>query len=420
MSNWWYAKKGKKVGPKSLEELRALFLSKKISLETQVWRDGMEAWSPIHLVDEMEHFKFPPAPPEPPPVPEPPALEALECPKASAWRRFFARIFDLWIEMLVVPIGLAFGLSYAISGFADWLSQPGMPLVFGFICVPIALIVDACIARLFGNTPGKALLGIYVLDVDENGQAERLDFSAYMKRNFGLWADGMFLSIPFLNIFAFSMQYKRVKNGIPATYDQKYPRTVRMVTNHWLKTAIFVLLFLVVIGIQSAISEMEKQDRRAVYRDSNRLPSQSASFTWVNPSTNLATSIPAIWTVEMHSRPEGILYQFSLDSGHAVVVIARQDFRDSTIQGYADSFRRSNKATLDIPVGRFRTDSNGVSIWHSSGTGLTLAGSYLDVEVRHIGSGFWRVVTMQVAPATSSDIAVLEVKKLLWTTVPSH
>lgn len=420
MADWWYAKKGKKVGPKSLEELRTFFMSGKVGPETQVWRDGMEAWSPIHSVTEMEHFKLPPAPPEPPPVPEAQTIDALECPIAGPWRRFFARLFDLWVETLVVSFGLAFGLSYAISGFADWINKPGMPELFSIMCVPVALFVDAGIARLFGNTPGKALLGIYVLDADKDAQAERLDFKAYLKRNLGLWAEGMFLSLPLLNLFAFSIQYKRVKNGNPATYDQRYPRTVRMVTNHWLKTAVFVLLFFVVLIVLSVLNQIEKEDRRDAYRESYRSASQPASFTWVNPSTSRTTLIPSIWSVENLSPADGMLYQFSLKSGRAVAVIGRQDFPGVTIQGYVDSFRQSNKATMDLPVGDFRTGSNGGSTWHSSGRGVALAGSVLDVEVRQIGSSFWRVVTMQVAPATSSVIAVLEVKKLLWATVPSR
>lgn len=418
MTDWWYAKNGKKVGPKSFDELRVLFLNGKIGSETHVWRNGMEAWSPIHSVSEMAQFRLPPAPPEPPPIPKAPALEAFECPKASPWRRFFARIFDLWVELLVVSFGLGFGLSYTVPGFADWLDKPGMPALFGLICVPIALIVDAFIARLFGNTPGKALLGIYVLDADKNDQAERLGFKTYTKRNFGLWVEGMFLSLPFLNLVAFMVQYKRVKNGEPATYDQRSRRTVRMVTNHWLKTAVFVILFLVVCAIQLVLKEMEKEDQRAVFRESYRSSSQLGAFTWINPSTNRTTVIPSIWSVEMRSPVEGMLYQFSLKSGQAVAVIGRQDFPGGTIQGYADSFRQSNKETIDLSAGDFRTENSGLNAWYSSGRSVSLQGSTMDVEVKQLGSSFWRVVTLQVAPTSSSDAVVKEIKKQLWATVP--
>jgi uncharacterized membrane protein len=61
MSDWYYAANNEQKGPINESELKANFAANKLPLETLVWKDGMDNWTPANQVPAFT-FRQPPAP----------------------------------------------------------------------------------------------------------------------------------------------------------------------------------------------------------------------------------------------------------------------------------------------------------------------------------------------------------------------
>lgn len=140
----------------------------------------------------------------------------LAWPFANRYPRGFARIFDFWLESYVVGV-IAVVLFGRNPDFANWISQPGSGISFGILCVPLALLLDAGLYQLFGNSPGKAMLGIKVASLT----GRPLSFGQYVTRNFSLWLRGFALGMPVIFLFALWRQELRMRSGLQTSYDEK-------------------------------------------------------------------------------------------------------------------------------------------------------------------------------------------------------
>src|SRR4051812_29683795 len=98
MAEWWYTDNGKKTGPIGVEDVRRLLLAGKITGSTMFWREGMDSWKPLNDVSELAGLRSA----VPPPIPPKAELDPSALPIATPWPRFFARIFDLWAEVLIL------------------------------------------------------------------------------------------------------------------------------------------------------------------------------------------------------------------------------------------------------------------------------------------------------------------------------
>jgi uncharacterized membrane protein len=61
MSDWYYAANNEQKGPINESELKANFAANKLPVETLVWKDGMDNWTPANQVPAFT-FRQPPAP----------------------------------------------------------------------------------------------------------------------------------------------------------------------------------------------------------------------------------------------------------------------------------------------------------------------------------------------------------------------
>ncbi|HEY0257815.1 MAG TPA: GYF domain-containing protein [Candidatus Methylacidiphilales bacterium] len=82
MSDWYYAADNTQKGPINESELKAHFATNQLPVDTLVWKEGMENWTPANQVPAFS-FRQPPAPAkvQPPPVgaaPDAPATAASE------------------------------------------------------------------------------------------------------------------------------------------------------------------------------------------------------------------------------------------------------------------------------------------------------------------------------------------------------
>jgi curved DNA-binding protein CbpA len=108
-----------------------------------------------------------------------------------AWRRFFARIVDIytlgfaWLFLIFITLNY---LSVDMSAFIKALDND---IVAGWIMAFLWIPVESFLLSTFGTTPAKWLFGISVTTSDGN----RLTFSQAFKRSFLVAIQGMSLGI---------------------------------------------------------------------------------------------------------------------------------------------------------------------------------------------------------------------------------
>lgn len=406
MSAWWYTNKGKQVGPVQLTEVELLLNRRKIGPDTLMWKEGMESWAPLGAIQELDHLKQR----QPPPLPHVPEVPPSEFPATRPWPRLLARTFDIWWEALVINYGLALLLAALSDSFARWLNQPGTSQLFALLCLPIVLAFDAIIYRVFGNTPGKALLGIRVL----NRVGERLGFKDYLRRNLRIWLSGLALGIPLISLGTFYHQQNALKTSGFTSYDARDMVRVKTIRAHWLKTIIFIVLFVALLTTQAVLNQISREVERA----------QVAAlvtpkfFDWQNPVTKLKARIPAIWAYEPQATKVGQeLFSFREKTNAAYVVFGAERFDGYDLKSYVQAFRLGTKDEMAFSDDGNYSEKNGQKSWRASGTLKKVSGVTLNVEIRQVPGRFWRVAIIQPQSSTGSNGKVDGISQTLWGTV---
>lgn len=256
---WWYSVRGKKKGPIALDEFKTLLSTKQVDSATLVWHEGMEAWKKLGELDEFHQLTST----TPPPLPQ--------APLAGPWTRYFSRQFDCIFEVTLLI------LVYKIQPYKlpdDILASTSVSeSLLIVLLLPLALVVDSVFFFLFGNTIGKALLGIQVQY--ENGG--ELPFLVHLTRNLNIWLYGLGLGLPLIGLIPLLYQYNRVKNGELASYDTNDSIVVRAHSPSILQKAIFtgvtifVLLSAAVLGTlgnnkQKIYSRKTEIEKRTTYQ----------------------------------------------------------------------------------------------------------------------------------------------------------
>lgn len=133
------------------------------------------------------------------------------------WSRMIARTFDLLLETYFVYFVTAYTILMFKPDFTDWLNESYNIYVLNLALQPVVCLLDALIFKVFGNTPGKAIMGFSV--AKETG--EKLSFKEYFVRNFKIWSVGSAYSLPLYTIIANVAQYNSLKKNRCATYDKE-------------------------------------------------------------------------------------------------------------------------------------------------------------------------------------------------------
>ena len=139
----------------------------------------------------------------------------------NRWPRAFARVFDLtWQLVLVLAL-----IKMTLGERSAELMNPynASFYIILFLSFPCALLIDALIAGIFGNTPAKALVGVKAT----TSRGESLGFSKHLKRNYGVWTDGFAMGMLPLTLMTFAKQFKRVSGRREAIYDERLHVRVR-------------------------------------------------------------------------------------------------------------------------------------------------------------------------------------------------
>lgn len=403
MSLWWYVHKDKKTGPVAVDELRQLLQTGAISLKTLVWQEGLEAWRPLDEVEALSALKGTLPPPLPPKV----AADPLALPSASRWTRFGARLFDIWWETLSFSYLTGYILGRYSAGFVEWINSPGSDKLFGMACIPFAFILDAVIYKLFGNTPGKALLGVKVTTF----RGEPLSLVQYLGRNLGVWISGLALGFPVISLITLAVQSHRLGKGQPASYDEGSKSQVRSAPVGFLRKGVFLLALLGLFGALVWLGVAEKEASVSV-------APVGKPYFWENPLTHRFAMIDPKWTHSTKLNDDGQeYYQFTEFTNHAIVNLAAERGAGLTLDDYVRAFQKNNGTRMHFPSGGRFFEAQGYQTLEVGGSLASDTSLRVNVQVVQIGSAFWRVVVLQSLPYDYSDSLVRQLQTSLWATV---
>lgn len=139
-----------------------------------------------------------------------------ELQKAGALRRYFARMFDLFI--IGIPVYIVFAIiGYILLGdnFLEWVTRPQSSFFMQIAILPPILAAETFLYDLFGNTPGKSLFKINVV----TAQGDKPIRSQYGSRLIGVYSQGLLLGIPYLSFFSMLYQLYALKKRGTTSYD---------------------------------------------------------------------------------------------------------------------------------------------------------------------------------------------------------
>jgi uncharacterized RDD family membrane protein YckC len=234
--NWYYADGKRKAGPISEEELKSLVKSKKINMETLVWRQGMKDWKELGKIvkqkeNSAQQFQETAATgqavcsecgrtfPEEEMISFENAKVCASCKPvfiqkikegvsvngimeyAGFWIRFGAIFIDgiiLWaVQMFVYAV---FGIITAavMPSMPDKPSNPSFFIISQMIITLLSFVLSAAydiwFVGRFGATPGKMACKIKIVTADGG----KVSYSRALGRYFAKWISSMILGIGFL------------------------------------------------------------------------------------------------------------------------------------------------------------------------------------------------------------------------------
>lgn len=249
---FYFRKNGQTVGPFSVFRVRDMLEKGELSPADIGWHEGMDEWLPLESIPSLtsllpkketpeneaievgegenddflpDRFYEPDSAPKPVEVPENkpaeaaiPRAEAIQIRQAllrakqlnaRAWQRFFARFIDLTIFSLITwCLGAASGLLEHGEVFNPRFIALLLP---PFLWIPF----EAIFLAVWGATPGKALLGLQVVNAD----GAKLSFRQAFSRSFDVWFVGCGMELPFLNILLKVMSLFRYRQLGETSWD---------------------------------------------------------------------------------------------------------------------------------------------------------------------------------------------------------
>ena len=401
MKDWWYRDGGGESGPVTQAVLGEMLAQGRLAPDTAVWTSSMAGWGPIGAQAE-----FASAGAGGQDAVQVPVASVLGYPMATPWRRWCARLFDLWWEVVAVGLIASFVLAEISPAFLLWTETRSGGMLFDIACVPLALLLDAAVHAVAGNTPGKALLGLRVGLV----HGRPLSFVQHLWRNLGLWISGFGLGLPLVGLFTMGRQHGRLNEGKQASYDGAGYR-VRAKPIGWGRRAVFGAVFMLMFA---TLTGAEIVDRVENARMTARL--KGPSFTWTNPATGRSASVAPHWEHAQQTTEDGlVLHQFTQHSEHAVLIIASEDKGELSLAQHAGSFINRLSYEWRMRDGDLE-DFRGQASWTATGE---KDDGKLRIQVRlvQMGDRVWRVVAIQSVPMEYTDELVNDLTGKLWDTV---
>ncbi|WP_419904817.1 RDD family protein [Kiloniella sp.] len=225
MQSWYYWSNNTEFGPVSKLQLFTLFKEKQIAGYNFVRPEGSDEWTSykelgIHQDDfsqqDFDNYSaFTPTGNTVPPIYSTPTsadntIKPYDYPlevdhdwkdaSPHPWRRSFARFLDIsiYLKFIYLP-----GINFLTSGMASAQVNQFSPLelmvillITYVIYIPFAILLNASLIGLAGNTIGRWCFGIKTLEKDLSS----IQFKSALKREFFVWKNGLAFGIPIINL----------------------------------------------------------------------------------------------------------------------------------------------------------------------------------------------------------------------------
>lgn len=328
--------------------------------------------------------------------------------QAGYWRRYFARMLDIYLIALVsLPIISLILCRYSAS-FINLATNPNKQDVLNIMMLPVVLFLEAIIFGFFGNTPGKALLGLKVIKAND----EPLGFMQYLKRNLTIWWNGLAFGIPLLSILAMISQANLVRKCQLTSYDSTHSCKVIMQSVSFIKTAIFLIFFLVVLSVFSSFHYFNLQ----LIKEFGLIKTQN-HYSWVNPSTQKSVQIHPQWKLITEQEDANLpVYVFTESiMSKARVEFGFEESKNIGMEDYSKLFLFANLGKMNFADRGKHYIENGQSVW--AATGENHEGNRVTVKVMLIRNLFWRMIAVQAIPYDYTDELVKSLTDSLWSSV---
>lgn len=453
LADWYFAADGVPDGPHSEEDIRSLLLIGRIGRDTLIWCEGMPQWAPLRSqtlfqdvrplppplpqpsgleparpapdlgeVDDLERPTEPPAAqgPEVEAVDERPAFAAqgaeaplrfgepisvsapVELPRRNIpWSRCFARVLDLTIALALVVLAT----SLAVTLWSpDFYSNPNSPNagVLAFLYLPMAMVLNGIVMALFGTTPGRAVMAL-----NFTYPAGPLGVLGHIRRELYVWVQGLACGVAIVSMFTGIWQYRRVAQGLPASYDVGSVIVQQAEISRWRRA--IGMLFCVSVLLGAFVFALWPRTAMLEEASAATLPVE-----WTNPLTGKSAPLPPGWSVTVMEAGNGEpFYLFhSADRTKQAIWGAEGEVAGlSDIASYAQALKISlaDKVTL----GKFSpAEVPGMLRAHGSFNGEDWRATAL---VMKVGPRFWRIVSL-AAGAKEGDVTDPDLAKALWST----
>jgi len=387
---WFYVDGEDRRGPFFFEEIRHAFQAGELTLDSKLWREGMDAPQPIGQLPEMAQILRP----EPPP-PEYPNRVL----KPGPWSRFLARSIDLALWYLPFHY-LPWPWLTEDRLMLLWRQSPlifiGLALVQVSVTLLGQMLIDALVMAAVGTTPGKALLRLTIRRPDGG----RIGLPGLLSRAIRLWVYGLGGGFLPLTIWRLWRSYTQTADGFRAPWDEPQQLVIaqRPVKGWRWAAAITLLLVALLAG--------------ADFRQ---------GVKWENGETQRSVWVPAGWTLKFDP-PRGVsLFQAPEDP--AVKPVAQVMIRlhtgvppDIDLNSYGGLVQQ-NSTVGTLKLRDLQRDPAGGEFLLLSYDHTISGNSYeIDIRLWRKKNGFWTIMAMKpvLTPQANREADTLA-HALFWT-----
>jgi hypothetical protein len=244
----WYVRRGEReLGPLGEDSLRALVGTGQVTADTPLWREGLPGWTAAAALPGVLGPRAAAAP----------RAGATPFELARPWRRYWARYLDIGVSLLLVSVLLEAIRPSLFSSYSALVGQKWKwtPLLF---LLPLAMAMDTLIYWALGNTPGKAIAGIRVLE--EHGR-RRLRALAHLGRNFGVYGFGLGLGFAPATLITLIYSYLRAGGAKVSIWDRYSHSRAYAFSSAPVRTWATAAVYLLAISALMALGLHARRDR---------------------------------------------------------------------------------------------------------------------------------------------------------------
>lgn len=161
------------------------------------------------------------------------------------WRRFLARMFDIFIYNMLWSAFLAFAFHVNLATRSNLGN-----LLDSFIAIAMMLVLEPLWLHWFRTTLGKVIFGLRI----ETPDGRRLSYGKGLERTWGVISAGMGYNIPIYNLIRFFKSYKLCSEGKTQPWDESISYTIK--DTIWYRGLVYIgafaVIFVVLLTIMSA------------------------------------------------------------------------------------------------------------------------------------------------------------------------